>query len=146
MSESLFEKFNDLSVASSQADGADRIIRRITITKDRVMSGAPRMRQQLIVRRLHRTNGYGEIRAARSQESVLLSGPMSIEDHLEEVNEEGSAWTLGISIVQGTDNNVYVKELVCGGPGSAAGICVGDQVSQYFLYLPISCKLTNLSK
>lgn len=45
--------------------------------------------------------------------------------------------TLGISIVQGSDNNVYVKDLVRNGPGARAGIQIGDQVSleAYFILL-----------
>jgi hypothetical protein len=38
-------------------------------------------------------------------------------------------YTLGISIVQGTDNNVYVKDMVANGPGDRSGIIIGDQVS-----------------
>lgn len=131
VSESLFEKFNDLSIASGQATGADRIIRRITITKERVMSGRTRVRQ-LKVRRLDKMNKERTMFVSRSQESVFLSGQerlMAVAEPPEDVSEEESAWTLGISIVQGTDNNVYVKELVNGGPGSLAGIFVGDQVS-----------------
>lgn len=37
--------------------------------------------------------------------------------------------TLGISIVQGSDNKVYVKDLVKNGPGERHGIKVGDLVS-----------------
>lgn len=36
--------------------------------------------------------------------------------------------TLGISIVQGSDNKVYVKDLVENGPGARHGIRIGDQV------------------
>lgn len=37
-------------------------------------------------------------------------------------------YSLGISIVQGTDNNVYVKDLVHNGPGKRSGVTIGDQV------------------
>ncbi|XP_055377864.1 uncharacterized protein LOC129609770 [Condylostylus longicornis] len=38
-------------------------------------------------------------------------------------------YTLGISIVQGSnDNNVYVKDLINNGPGDKAGVLVGDQI------------------
>lgn len=141
VSESLFEKFNDLSIASGQAVGTDRIIRRITITKERLMCGNRRVRQ-LKVRRLDRANGERVIFASRSQESVFLAAEDMLStveyNNTDEASEEEPAWTLGISIVQGTDNNVYVKELVNGGPGSVAGICVGDQVS----YITI-CKILN---
>lgn len=43
-------------------------------------------------------------------------------------NENGL--TLGISIVQGSDNKVYVKDLVKNGPGARHGIRIGDQVWQ----------------
>lgn len=42
--------------------------------------------------------------------------------------------TLGISIVQGSDNNVYVKDLVKNGPGARHGIQIGDQVRKSFLF------------
>lgn len=37
--------------------------------------------------------------------------------------------TLGISVVQGSDNNVYVKDLMKNGPGERNGVLIGDQVS-----------------
>lgn len=37
--------------------------------------------------------------------------------------------TLGISVVQGSDNNVYVKDLMKNGPGERHGVLIGDQVS-----------------
>lgn len=43
--------------------------------------------------------------------------------------DAASGMTLGISIVQGSDNNVYVKDLVKNGPGERHGILIGDQVS-----------------
>lgn len=36
--------------------------------------------------------------------------------------------TLGISVVQGSDNNVYVKDLMKNGPGERNGVLIGDQV------------------
>lgn len=41
---------------------------------------------------------------------------------------EANEFTLGISIVQGSDNNVYVKDLVKNGPAEKGGIRIGDQV------------------
>lgn len=38
-------------------------------------------------------------------------------------------WALGISIIQGSDNNVYIKDLVKNGPGARSGLHIGDQVS-----------------
>lgn len=37
-------------------------------------------------------------------------------------------FSLGISIVQGSDNNVYVKDLVRGGSGERNGVQIGDQI------------------
>lgn len=45
------------------------------------------------------------------------------------VDHQCNGLTLGISIIQGSDNNVYVKDLVDNGPGARAGIQIGDQVS-----------------
>lgn len=52
-------------------------------------------------------------------------------------NETCSGLTLGISIVQGSDNNVYVKDLVKNGPGELGGIQIGDQVRIFFFILYI---------
>lgn len=41
------------------------------------------------------------------------------------------SYSLGISIVQGTDNNVYVKDLVKNGPSEKHGVQIGDQVSDW---------------
>lgn len=55
-------------------------------------------------------------------------------------------YTLGISIVQGSDQHVYVKDLVNNGPGERSGIQIGDQVhkttlciSFYFLFFFLLC-------
>lgn len=45
------------------------------------------------------------------------------------VDHQCNGLTLGISIIQGSDNNVYVKDLVNDGPGARSGIQIGDQVS-----------------
>lgn len=44
--------------------------------------------------------------------------------------------TLGISIVQGSDNKVYVKDLVKTGPGARNGIRIGDQVTSAATAIP----------
>lgn len=41
---------------------------------------------------------------------------------------EKNTYTLGISIVQGSDGNVYVKDIVPAGPGDKSGIKIGDQI------------------
>lgn len=45
------------------------------------------------------------------------------------MNQDNSM-TLGISVVQGSDNNVYVKDLMKNGPGERNGVLIGDQVSK----------------
>lgn len=47
----------------------------------------------------------------------------------------GARYTLGISIVQGSDNNVYVKDLVPNGPGARAGVRIGDQVGGLLIFV-----------
>lgn len=52
------------------------------------------------------------------------------------MNEKGgSDYTLGISIIQGPDNHVYVKDLVVNGPGARNGIQIGDQVCNMHFFL-----------
>lgn len=47
---------------------------------------------------------------------------------IQKVKSSENGLTLGISIVQGSDNKVYVKDLVKNGPGARSGIQIGDQV------------------
>lgn len=42
--------------------------------------------------------------------------------------KQDNSMTLGISVVQGSDNNVYVKDLMKNGPGERNGVLIGDQV------------------
>jgi tyrosine-protein phosphatase non-receptor type 13 len=51
------------------------------------------------------------------------------DDRILKCERVNDGYTLGISIVQGTDNNVYVKDMVPNGPGDKSGIMIGDQVS-----------------
>lgn len=46
--------------------------------------------------------------------------------------KQDGGMTLGISVVQGSDNNVYVKDLMTNGPGERHGVLIGDQVSDRF--------------
>lgn len=85
---------------------------------------------------------------SKSQESIFVNGnggdgslvvaPKSInQNYFVENNDcaqqhHPQGLSLGISIIQGTDNNVYVKDLVENGPGQRNGIHIGDQVS-FFL-------------
>lgn len=43
--------------------------------------------------------------------------------------KQDNSMTLGISVVQGSDNNVYVKDLMKNGPGERNGVLIGDQVN-----------------
>lgn len=109
ISDSLFEKFNNLSKNNSIGD---RIINRITIVKD-------------CLAKIHSNGVVDTIR----KHSLDSDGGSSIED-----NGLANKFTLGISIIQGSDNNVYVKDLVKNGPGERSGIQVGDQVGRHVPY------------
>lgn len=43
--------------------------------------------------------------------------------------KQDNGMTLGISVVQGSDNNVYVKDLMKNGPAERNNVLIGDQVS-----------------
>lgn len=103
ISDSLFEKFNNLSKNSSISD---RIINRVTIVKDSLA-------------KIHSNHN----RVVEVNRKYSLDGGSSIEN-----NDLANRFTLGISIIQGSDNNVYVKDLVKRGPGERSGIQIGDQV------------------
>lgn len=53
------------------------------------------------------------------------------DNNVQHLNVSNAAMgtTLGISVVQGSDNNVYVKDLMKNGPGERNGVLIGDQVS-----------------
>lgn len=105
ISDSLFEKFNNLSKNNTIGD---RVINRITIVKDSFV-------------RINSNNG---IELGSRKYSLDSDGNSSVED-----NSIANKLTLGISIIQGSDNNVYVKDLVKNGPGERNGVQIGDQVS-----------------
>lgn len=78
---------------------------------------------------------------SRSQESIFtktdkltvkcssaINQKHSLEDEKSKQKCMESGYTLGISIVQGSDQHVYVKDLVKNGPGERNGIQIGDQV------------------
>lgn len=65
------------------------------------------------------------IRRLRINKDAVAVGDGAINDG---ANHNHNRYTLGISIIQGTDNNVYVKDLTAGGPGERAGVQVGDQI------------------
>jgi tyrosine-protein phosphatase non-receptor type 13 len=62
-------------------------------------------------------------------ESINARGGGSVDGGISKCERVNDGYTLGISIVQGTDNNVYVKDMVPNGPGDKSGIMIGDQVS-----------------
>ncbi|EAT36558.1 AAEL011364-PA [Aedes aegypti] len=138
ISDTLLEKFDNLSCSAAIND---RILTSVVVVKDFInpnekRSQAAEARAGLLARK--------RSFLSRSQESVLfkkggarlmafggddLSSDGGIAD-CEGSSEDGQGarYTLGISIVQGSDNNVYVKDLVPNGPGARAGVRIGDQI------------------
>uniref|UniRef100_A0A182W498 FERM domain-containing protein n=1 Tax=Anopheles minimus TaxID=112268 RepID=A0A182W498_9DIPT len=140
ISDTLLEKFNNISQCGGASN--DRILATVLIVKDTILgpeSETTTQRQFL----------------SRSQESIAFPGKWSLmasstnsTAHYDEFDERfpyatmgggvrkrnrentGTAtrYTLGISIVQGNDNNVYVKDLAPNGPGARNGVRVGDQI------------------
>ncbi|XP_049289763.1 uncharacterized protein LOC125767322 isoform X2 [Anopheles funestus] len=140
ISDTLLEKFNNISQCGGASN--DRILATVLIVKDAVIGMehemGPSQRQFL----------------SRSQESIALPGKWSLTassiantTHGDEFDERfpyatmgvrkrnreqhgntATRYTLGISIVQGNDNNVYVKDLAPNGPGARNGVRVGDQI------------------
>lgn len=104
ISDSLFEKFNNLS-KNNTID--DRVINRITIVKDSIA----------------KENASNGLEVGSGKQSMDSDGNSSVED-----SGIANKLTLGISIIQGSDNNVYVKDLVNSGPGERSGVQIGDQV------------------
>lgn len=141
ISDTLLEKFNNIS----QCGGAstDRILATVLIVKDAIVDDAPTAERHFL---------------SRSQESIALPGSkwsLTVPHHgydefderfpyatmgggVRKRNRDPTAaaantttrYTLGISIVQGNDNNVYVKDLAPNGPGARNGVRVGDQVRE----------------
>ncbi|XP_041780175.1 uncharacterized protein LOC121597901 [Anopheles merus] len=139
ISDTLLEKFNNIS----QCGGAstDRILATVLIVKDAIVDDAPSAQRHFL---------------SRSQESIALPGSkwsLTVPPHgydefderfpyatmgggVRKRNRDPTAaaantttrYTLGISIVQGNDNNVYVKDLAPNGPGARNGVRVGDQI------------------
>ncbi|GAB0090488.1 FERM domain [Sergentomyia squamirostris] len=119
VSDTLMDKFNNIS-CSNVAN--DRVISEIKIIKDRLSdsrnSSFERMKfstlnPSRLSKKLIRVKNK---LLSKSQESVVID------------EKKFSGYTLGISIVQGSDNNVYVKNLVPDGPGARNGIKIGDQI------------------
>lgn len=93
-------------------------------------------------------NNVGNLFLSRSQESIFTKTDKLTVKCSSAINQNNSlehkdsskekcmenGYTLGISIVQGSDQHVYVKDLVKNGPGERNGIQIGDQVSD-FVYM-----------
>uniref|UniRef100_A0A182JG05 FERM and PDZ domain-containing protein 2 n=1 Tax=Anopheles atroparvus TaxID=41427 RepID=A0A182JG05_ANOAO len=146
ISDTLLEKFNNISSCSSGPTN-DRILTTVVIVKDAIAvkegeadgEGAypPAGRRQQFL--------------SRSQESIAIPGgrssvldSASTVPYADEYDDRfpdatlgqrkrkdqptATRYTLGISIVQGNDNHVYVKDLTPNGPGARNGVRVGDQI------------------
>ena len=125
------DKFNNISSTSNSIN--DRIINRITIKKDNM--GKMNFPGTFVAADVTSTKAKQQF-ISRSQESIFLTNNNNIQNqnnHNNNNNDGGVSnshgLSLGISIVQGADNNVYVKDLVKNGPGQMNGIHIGDQVS-----------------
>lgn len=101
VSASLVEKFQNLSCSNY-----DRVLKKVTVIKEP---------------NVHKKPFYGRPGSFVSAMGQYLS-------RLSVVETPQSPPTLGISIVQGNDGNVYVKDIVPNGPGDKSGITIGDQV------------------
>lgn len=120
ISDTLLDKFSNLTATQNSIN--DRIIRRITITKD-----AP---SQIPVNNLDAKSAATltvSKRTGQHRKDYATTASDASADRRPDDTDNGM--TLGISIVQGSDNNVYVKDLVKNGPGDRHGILIGDQVS-----------------
>ncbi|XP_055676578.1 uncharacterized protein LOC129785936 [Lutzomyia longipalpis] len=119
ISDTLMDKFNNISCSTSTND---RIIAKIKIVKDKVSDSKSSSFERVKFSTLNPSRISKKLMRvknkllSRSQESVVVD------------EKKSSGYTLGISIVQGSDNNMYVKDLVPDGPGARSGIRVGDQI------------------
>lgn len=112
ISDTLLDKFSNMTATNNSIN--DRIITRIAITKDAPskslvnLDGQPAAEQTI-----------------REPTDYAMAIDASLTNHSTNTD---NGMTLGISIVQGSDSNVYVKDLVKNGPGDRYGILIGDQV------------------
>lgn len=104
----------------------DRIITRITITKD-TPSKSPINLDTMSKATAAMLNGTSK-RSAQEPKDYKMSTASDASTASNRTDDTENGMTLGISIVQGSDNNVYVKDLVKNGPGDRYGILIGDQV------------------
>lgn len=84
--------------------------------------------QESVFLRRSEERDVGGSSSGRSSPALSVRRKYSPLTKLDTGNDSASGLTLGISIVQGSDNNVYVKDLVKNGPGEQRGIQIGDQV------------------
>lgn len=109
ISESLLEKFNNISCANYE-----RIIKKVTVIKEP---------------NVHKPSAATTTQNSTKENFVSAMGRYF--SHLavsESTQKDDQSFTLGISIVQGSDGNVYVKDIAKGGPGAKAGVEIGDQI------------------
>lgn len=111
-------------MTTTQNSQSDRIITRITIVKDQNNSIQHKARK-------HRMSAPLNFRAMTSHEHNDMAEPVYHNHNMQSIAEykQDSGMSLGISVVQGSDNNVYVKDLMKSGPGERHGVLIGDQVS-----------------
>lgn len=116
ISDSLLEKFQNISCANYE-----RVLKKVTVTKE------PNIRPKPF---------YGLARQSNMKENFVSAMGRYFSSLAAEPHHLQNDLTLGISIVQGSDGNVYVKDIVHGGPGNKSGVQIGDQVSinLYFTY------------
>lgn len=123
VSDSLLEKFNNLSSTGVE----DRVIRTLEIQKDAVApkGDAPDVDKAAVVQKTSAFERFKVLSSSRFSKRFLQSKKSKA---LEERDLEQQNYSLGISIVQGSDGNIYVKELAPGCAGYRHGIRMGDQV------------------
>ncbi|XP_050099570.1 uncharacterized protein LOC126579900 [Anopheles aquasalis] len=134
VSDTLLEKFNNISNCSSDTVN-DRILATVLVIKDAVVDDSEQSSTAALLRPFvsHCQKSW-----ATSQQQNTVSIPMSTVRQVfandrspyvtTRMEPSTTRYTLGISIVQGNDNNVYVKDLVPNGPGARSGVRLGDQI------------------
>ncbi|XP_055599161.1 uncharacterized protein LOC129748529 [Uranotaenia lowii] len=155
ISDTLLEKFNNLSCGGGSND---RILTSVVVVKDFINPDEKQRLNETKAELLARKRSF----LSRSQESVLFKKSPRLVGFGDDQSSDGgiadcgstreeptgARYTLGISIVQGSDNNVYVKDLVAAGPGARAGVKIGDQIiavdGRSLLNLPYSESLSVL--
>ena len=117
ISDSLLEKFNNLSTTGTMQD---RVIRTLTIKKDVV-----ELKDDVVVAPKSTFERFKALSSNRFSKRFLRSKKSKV---LEERDMEEQKYSLGISIVLGSDGNIYVKDLAPEGAGYRHGVRIGDQI------------------